>query len=623
MAKKITFVIALFLTVLILTSDDTAKLKVNGTSADINKFKEMLRKGAFGNGSGSVNIDSAGNVTLTGTPSTFFGARLRQIINDTVNCVEIFLEDTVPDGRKVTVGAWRRGQGADSTGNGKQSIDLGDIEQAPDRDSLGVSTQQAMIIHELWEAYIGLRDSLRYGRSIADTTVTPGAHDKAMEAENGVIKEQNGGREYRRVRDRFIGRYLYVYYHCIDTTVYRRLRLCFTSDGEIEDITPGFVHRYTRQFITNGPSTGGIQYFNDTHGTIEPGIFDGTFEFQGFNYIITDYQDNYFVSLPAANGVLRIAKDGTVLNSYQHADLTLPQGITYNRHTAELFVADENSGHIVVFDSSGNHKRTLNLVSFNIPADLDLDERGNIFVSGHGSDSIYHITSMGEMLNSFGHPDLMGPAGIDYGEVSRLLFVVSNTNDKVLVFNADGTFETEFPTGTLLSSPWGIALEGGTNYQPLTFGWSDIPVQRVVVASTGTNSLVSFLPNGNVDQIYTTPDINPMAVALDLDTEEEDIITGIDDDSQGAIPERYDLKQNYPNPFNPSTTITFSLPKAENVKLIIYNILGEKVNIVVDNQLAPGNYKFRFDAANLPSGVYFYNLKAGEFSETKKMLLLR
>ncbi|HTY37155.1 MAG TPA: T9SS type A sorting domain-containing protein, partial [Bacteroidota bacterium] len=89
------------------------------------------------------------------------------------------------------------------------------------------------------------------------------------------------------------------------------------------------------------------------------------------------------------------------------------------------------------------------------------------------------------------------------------------------------------------------------------------------------------------------------------------------------LPSTTVLEQNYPNPFNPSTFIEFSLPHATNVTLKIYNILGQEVATLVDEYCAAGNYKVRFDASKLTSGVYVYRLKADSFVGEKKLLLLR
>ncbi|HLT23482.1 MAG TPA: T9SS type A sorting domain-containing protein [Ignavibacteria bacterium] len=90
------------------------------------------------------------------------------------------------------------------------------------------------------------------------------------------------------------------------------------------------------------------------------------------------------------------------------------------------------------------------------------------------------------------------------------------------------------------------------------------------------------------------------------------------------LPEAYKLEQNYPNPFNPSTTISFSIAgNTSSVKLSVYNSLGQMVSELVNKNLQPGAYSYRFDAARFPSGVYYYKLEAGEYSQTKKMLLVK
>ncbi len=89
----------------------------------------------------------------------------------------------------------------------------------------------------------------------------------------------------------------------------------------------------------------------------------------------------------------------------------------------------------------------------------------------------------------------------------------------------------------------------------------------------------------------------------------------------GAI--KFELAQNYPNPFNPSTTISFSIPEASNVSLKIFNTLGQEVKTLVNGFKEAGSYKINFDAKNLTSGLYFYRIDAGTFSQVKKMMLLK
>ena len=89
------------------------------------------------------------------------------------------------------------------------------------------------------------------------------------------------------------------------------------------------------------------------------------------------------------------------------------------------------------------------------------------------------------------------------------------------------------------------------------------------------------------------------------------------------IPGAFVLFQNYPNPFNPSTTISYSIAKAGEVKLNVYDIIGNKVASVVDENKPAGSYTVQFNAVALPSGIYFYRLESQGYSDTKKFILLK
>jgi len=101
------------------------------------------------------------------------------------------------------------------------------------------------------------------------------------------------------------------------------------------------------------------------------------------------------------------------------------------------------------------------------------------------------------------------------------------------------------------------------------------------------------------------------------------VVTRTEHVLNAALPTSFELKQNYPNPFNPSTTITFSLPKSAFVTLKIHNLLGEEVATLVAEERAAGIHKFSWDVGGLASGVYLYRLEAGEFVQTKKLILMR
>jgi hypothetical protein len=97
-------------------------------------------------------------------------------------------------------------------------------------------------------------------------------------------------------------------------------------------------------------------------------------------------------------------------------------------------------------------------------------------------------------------------------------------------------------------------------------------------------------------------------------------ITSINDPQ---MPKVFNLSQNYPNPFNPTTVISYSLPRNSYVTLTIYNDLGQKVETLVDEEQNPGGHSISFDASKLSSGIYFYRLQAGTYTQSKKLVLLK
>jgi hypothetical protein len=148
------------------------------------------------------------------------------------------------------------------------------------------------------------------------------------------------------------------------------------------------------------------------------------------------------------------------------------------------------------------------------------------------------------------------------------------------------------------------------------------PVELIYayIVGRGTDHLNSITKAREISQFAQTV----------YDNNFEDLPTGIDDD-ENLIAEEFMLYQNYPNPFNPVTTIKFTLPGVEtrhasslqNITLKIYDILGREIKTLVNEQKPAGTYEIKFDAGKLSSGVYFYQLSAGGFIQTKKLMLLK
>jgi hypothetical protein len=100
-------------------------------------------------------------------------------------------------------------------------------------------------------------------------------------------------------------------------------------------------------------------------------------------------------------------------------------------------------------------------------------------------------------------------------------------------------------------------------------------------------------------------------------------ITNVEDNLENEKPNDYCLYQNYPNPFNPTTRIEYQLPNAGFVTLKIYNSLGEEVAILINERKEVGKYSVEFNSSNLPSGIYFYQLRVNEYIQVRKMLLIK
>jgi hypothetical protein len=167
-------------------------------------------------------------------------------------------------------------------------------------------------------------------------------------------------------------------------------------------------------------------------------------------------------------------------------------------------------------------------------------------------------------------------------------------------------------------------VSSGVNYQ--IFNGTDTLDFRVVRNDSSLHN--KPIPTGEVNivgilqQYKTSMPYNAGYQILPLDSSGIQLVTGVDD-MKGNIVRTYQLEQNYPNPFNPSTKIRFSIPQAGTVKLTVFNILGEKVQTLINEEMSAGTHSVDFMASNLSSGIYIYRIESGSFTQTKKMTLLK
>ena len=126
----------------------------------------------------------------------------------------------------------------------------------------------------------------------------------------------------------------------------------------------------------------------------------------------------------------------------------------------------------------------------------------------------------------------------------------------------------------------------------------------------------------NEDKIYITGKAYGTNTGYDITTLEIIQTTGMVS-NENVIPEKYSLGQNYPNPFNPRTVVSFSLPVDSKVSIKVYDVMGREVQTLVNERMQAGRYEVSFDGSGMTSGVYFFRMKAGNFKETRRMILIK
>ncbi len=167
----------------------------------------------------------------------------------------------------------------------------------------------------------------------------------------------------------------------------------------------------------------------------------------------------------------------------------------------------------------------------------------------------------------------------------------------------------------------GSAKLNGTLKVSLINGFIPAAGDSFVVLTTTSAITDSFVTFDIQSGLYLTIKKNANNVTLVVDS--VGTISSLENETDDRTITSYELSQNYPNPFNPSTTIQFALPQAAFVSLEVFNIVGERVDVLVSQELNSGKYNYEWNGLTLTSGVYFYRLQAGSFVETRKMILLK
>ena len=181
---------------------------------------------------------------------------------------------------------------------------------------------------------------------------------------------------------------------------------------------------------------------------------------------------------------------------------------------------------------------------------------------------------------------------------------------------------------------YGYEQETGTNILSLQINqtqgqnsWREIfemPIEIKINFTNGSDTLITVW-NDQVSTMYDFP-LTAEVNSVEIDPDEW-ILRNVEQVTDVMeTPEKlftFNLEANYPNPFNPSTTISFSISERAKVTLMVYDILGNEIYTIINEEREGGNYTINFDASDLTSGIYFYRLTAGGFSQSRKMLLIK
>ncbi len=369
----------------------------------------------------------------------------------------------------------------------------------------------------------------------------------------------------------------------------------------------GFPDLFLGTQSNPGFSTTGILYRNNGNGTftdatIESGILTNYYtwgsEWGDFNN--DGFMDLYLASTTGFNQLYKNNGNGTFTDVASSMGLD-DMGQSYSCGWADI----DNDGDLDLYVAKGQNY-----------ADKMYRNDGTTFTdisSAAGMGDLRHSSciSWGD-INNDGFLDLY----LNNNGSENRLYRNSGNSNKWIILKLVGTNSNKSAIGTRVRIKTGSLnqireVEGGSGGK----GQNSLPIEFGIGTATFIDSLIVKWPSG-LEQRFANVTPN---VIYNL-TEGQTI--GINNNNNN-IPEKYSLRQNYPNPFNPTTNIRYELPNSGFVKLVVYDMLGREVESIVNEKQSAGTYEVTFNGMNLPSGMYFYKIQSENFSETKKMILIK
>ncbi|MBU0561401.1 MAG: T9SS type A sorting domain-containing protein [Bacteroidetes bacterium] len=339
--------------------------------------------------------------------------------------------------------------------------------------------------------------------------------------------------------------------------------------------------------------------------------------------------DNPSTNGAAANGVLgqvdyTSRTTGTTASTFKN-----PLDVSVDA-AGRLYVADDNNGRIMIFNDAAN--KLNGAAADNVLGAPDFTTK----VTSNGDQNHFYFRFDPEF--SSWH---VGFVTVD--AVNNKLLVSDRSNQRVMQFAASSPLPVELTSFSASVNGSSVVLNWQTATEVDNYGFEEERASSPTTPVQGWDEIGFVAGHGNSysPKDYEFVDENPPSEMLkyrlkqiDFDGKYEyysliaevdaSVLTSVNDDpSIAGLPTEYALYQNYPNPFNPSTVIKFQVPSSKYVKLQVYDVLGSEVQTLVNEQIKAGNYEVVFNAAGLPSGIYFYRLETADFVQARKLLLVK
>ncbi len=365
-------------------------------------------------------------------------------------------------------------------------------------------------------------------------------------------------------------------------------------------------------FVFTPPDTG---YFEEQYPVESNDPNFTGFTMLGRGYIITTVTENLLYGYSGATGdgkIISLNKTsgtGSLIGSAFRDDLkgisinpvdSRLYGVTSNEFETKLFWIDATSG--VVSEIQTINIGDIEAIAFNNSGMLyGALESGKFY--------LINLSTGNHSLISDSHLSISGMA---FNLATNELYVCTpvgfgRTNDKIYKVDVNTGFsELTGNTGFHPTRHNSLAFDENGNLYCAIGSATEIGELIKINLISGAGTLIGSIGYQNITGLALLPE----GIAS---TENDDLI----------LPVQYVLNQNYPNPFNPITTINYQIPDVSFITLNVYDVLGKNVATLISKEVPAGNYEIEFDANGLPSGIYFYQLRAGYYSETKKMVLIK